>query len=210
MRNITKNTLALLIAVVGVSVFAGAALAQSAGADSPSAVTGWIATAIVGVVMLGAGWGLRAAQAKTESWAAPRRNKAAGDRTLADTALIELDKKVDLINIDILERFVRSFVLARLPMILARVPTLGPIIVAAEMAQDAMKEWQHRNPGTQRDMGVTLEAMKGKLAGAVGEQAKDVLTEALIKSGVPKEWTDAATKAGEAVGAAKRAYQDKT
>lgn len=202
MRNSTKPITLLLAAIVGAFV-ARAALAQSAATGDTSAA-GWITTAIVGVVMLGAGWGLRAAQAKTESWAAPRRNKAAGDRTLADTALIELDKKVDLINIDILERFVRSFVLARLPAILARAPALGPIVVAAELAQDAMQEWQHRNPETQRDMGVTLEAMKGKLAGAVGEQTKDVLTEALIKSDVPKEWTDAATKAGEVIGTVAR------
>lgn len=185
---------------------AGAALAQGVTGGQISD-TNWIVVGSVGVVMMAAGWGLRAAQSQTERWAAPRRGKPLNDQTLADKAIIELDKKVDLINIDILERFIRSFVMARLPLILARVPALGPIVVAGEFAQEAMKEWKSRNPETQRDMVVTLEAMKGKLAGAVGEQVKDVLTaqakdaltEALRKAGA-KEWADAATKAATQAG----------
>lgn len=184
----TLTRIALVVALSAVAVLvASVAFAQVSIEPAPGSpgIAPWLVPAIVGVIMLGVGYVVRSAQAQTETWAAPRRSKPEADQTLADKAIIELDKKVDLINIDILERFLESFVAARLPTVLAKVPALGPLVVAADMATAAFDEWSHRNPQTQAQMKVTKRAMEGKLAGALGEAAKDVLVEQLRKNGLP-------------------------
>lgn len=179
----TLTRIALFVALSAVAVlvasvaFAQVSVEGATKAPEFAGVTQWLVLAIVGVIMMGVGYVVRSAQAQTETWAAPRRSKPEAEQTAADKAIIELDKKVDLINIDILERFLASFVSARLPTVLTKVPVLGPLVVAADMASAALDEWNHRNPQTQAQMKVTKRAMEGKLAGALGEAAKDVLVE---------------------------------
>ena len=184
----TLTRVAFLFAATMVAILAASvAFAQVSIEPAPGStgIAPWLVLVIVGVIMMGVGYVVRSAQAKTESWAAPRRAKPEAEQTAADKAIIELDKKVDLINIDILERFLTSFVAARLPTVLAKVPALGPLVVAADMAAVALDEWNHRNPQTQAQMKVTKRAMEGKLAGALGDAAKDVLVEQLRKNGLP-------------------------
>lgn len=183
---LTRIALAVALSAVAVLV-ASVAFAQVSVEPAPGStgIAQWLVLAIVGVIMMGVGYVVRSAQAQTETWAAPRRSKPEAEQTAADKAIIELDKKVDLINIDILERFLTSFVAARLPTVLAKVPALGPLVVAADMATAAFDEWNHRNPQTQAQMKVTKRAMEGKLAGALGDAAKDVLVEQLRKNGLP-------------------------
>lgn len=113
----------------------------------------------------------------TEKLAAPRRAKLEAERTLIDKAVIEADRRVDLIDIDRLERFAADFVASYLDDILRMIPGINQIEIAANFAVKAHEAFKRRNPELNARQNPSIETITEKLAGAIGRN--DVLATAI-------------------------------
>ena len=170
--------LAALLAGVPVAAFAAGiietSLDQTLGLAVVTAV-GMILTAV-----------LTWAAATSERFAAPARAKPAQDRTLADKAAIEIDKRIDALNIRQLETFISRFVLSRIDKVLSG-PLLDPMRQADEFLVDALDAFKRRNPDLAAQMKIDPTSMRELIAAGIGSVRKDALAAALARAGVPAQ-----------------------
>ena len=144
---------------------------------------GIIVGLVVGAIMALGTYVLGKAQATSEKYASVSRAKDPKEQTLIDKSIIEIDRRLDMLNIEQLEIFLRSYVAAHLDDVLKNVPVVGPAVVAANHVDKAFAEFRSRNPELANILrGMTKADMQGKLAGAMGDASKDVLKAALDKA----------------------------
>lgn len=142
----------------------------------------YIATGAAALIV-GAIYGRLAAT--SEALAAPRRAKPEADRTVIDKALIEADKRIDALNIAVLEGFLRDFIAANLDTVIKTAPVIGPMATAADYVDNALEAFRRRNPELARELNPSRQTMQERLAGSIGNATKDVLTSALRDAGAP-------------------------
>lgn len=167
--------MAFAIACVPVAA-AAAGMIESTLSEATSAVVltaiGMLATAV-----------LTWAAATSERFAAPARAKSPEDRSLAEKAAIEIDKRIDALNIEQLQTFISRFVLSRIDRVLAS-PTLDPMRQADEFLVEALDAWKRRNPETAGQMKIDPTSMRELIASGIGGVRKDALAAALAQAGI--------------------------
>lgn len=126
------------------------------------------------------------AAATSERFAAPARAKSPQDRTLADRAIIEADKRIDALNIAQLETFISRFVLSRIDKVLAG-PLLDPMRQADELLVEGIDAFKRRNPELAAQMKIDPTSMRELIAAGIGQVRKDALGQALADAGVRAE-----------------------
>lgn len=137
----------------------------------------WIVAGIVALASGALGW----AAATSERFAAPARAKSPAKRTLVDKAVIEADRRIDQINVNIIETFAARWVHAYLGK-LVNTPTFDPMRQAEVLVDDALDGFRRRNPQIAAATGIDRLSMQEILAAVIG---RDQLAEALRKANVP-------------------------
>lgn len=145
-----------------------------------SAIAPWIVAGIMGVA--GAAVGLLAST--SERFAAPARAKSPEERTLLEKAAIEADRKIDEINIGIIEIFATRWVNAHINQVLGS-PVFDPMRQAEQMVDGALEGFRQRNPEIAAATGIGKLSMQGILAGAIGAARRDELAAILGSAGAP-------------------------
>lgn len=168
-------------ATAAVAILPVAALAAGAIETAVSAVVApYIDAAIMTIVGLVVGW----LAATSERFAAPARKKSPEERTRAEKAIIEIDRRIDQINIGVIETFAVRWVRAHLDELLGA-QVFDPMRQAEAMVDNALKRFAERNPQIAEATGIDRLTMQEILAAVIGHEQKDALAAALRAAGAP-------------------------
>lgn len=161
------NTRFILPAVAAALIPASALAAGAIEVAIAYQIAPYVVAGIVGILGAAVGW----LAATSERFAGPARAKSAEERTLAEKAAIEIDRRIDQINIGIIETFATRWVDAHLDKVLAT-PVFDPMRQAGEMVDDAFERFKERNPEISEASGISKLSLKEILAAAIGNAMK--------------------------------------
>ena len=175
MFELVHMRVAFMAAAIALAMAPGAALAQGLVSNTISEAASAVALIVIPMVLASV---LTWAAATSERYAGPARAKSPAERTLAEKAIIEADKRIDALNIGQLETFITRFVLSRIDKVLTG-PLLDPMRQADELLVEGIDAFRRRNPELAAQMKIDPTSMRELIAAGIGQIRKDAMAAAL-------------------------------